>query len=191
MVSLEFLTVKKVYKSPFVINPGNSKKSWTGLLNKEALGECLERERTSFPRLYFVVWIIYTQHERCCAGKPELVKSLSIVGSICVGLLLRWELWSQSYRSSFRRFSAFSQQVQTLLLRHYFIVAKYGDARNQNWLPKSCCSRKVFVSQKFWPSRLFRFSIFPQPHDFCLRALQAVFGFRADHLSCLGMIWWH
>ncbi|KAJ7596607.1 dynein heavy chain protein 1 [Mycena floridula] len=62
-INTEFLTVmKKVYKSPFVIDVMNiqgiqkSLERLAELLNKiqKALGEYLERERASFPRFYFV-----------------------------------------------------------------------------------------------------------------------------------------
>lgn len=62
-INTEFLTVmKKVYKSPFVIDvmniPGIQKslERLADLLSKiqKALGEYLERERSSFPRFYFV-----------------------------------------------------------------------------------------------------------------------------------------
>ncbi|KAF7729943.1 hypothetical protein EC973_003356 [Apophysomyces ossiformis] len=62
-INTEFLTVmKKVYKSPFVVdvlNIPNIQKSLerlADLLSKiqKALGEYLERERASFPRFYFV-----------------------------------------------------------------------------------------------------------------------------------------
>ncbi|KAI8967648.1 dynein heavy chain [Mycotypha africana] len=62
-INTEFLTVmKKVYKSPFVLdvlNIPNIQKSLerlADLLSKiqKALGEYLERERSSFPRFYFV-----------------------------------------------------------------------------------------------------------------------------------------
>ena len=54
--------MKKVYKSPFVIDVMNiqgiqkSLERLADLLNKiqKALGEYLERERASFPRFYFV-----------------------------------------------------------------------------------------------------------------------------------------
>jgi dynein heavy chain 1, cytosolic len=62
-INAEFLTVmKKVYKSPFVLDVLNiqliqkSLERLAELLNKiqKALGEYLERERSSFPRFYFV-----------------------------------------------------------------------------------------------------------------------------------------
>jgi dynein heavy chain 1, cytosolic len=62
-INVEFLTVmKRVYKSPFVLdvlNIPNIQKSLERLADmlhkiQKALGEYLERERSSFPRFYFV-----------------------------------------------------------------------------------------------------------------------------------------
>lgn len=62
-INTEFLTVmKRVYKSPFVLDVMNiqsiqkSLERLAEMLNKiqKALGEYLERERSSFPRFYFV-----------------------------------------------------------------------------------------------------------------------------------------
>ena len=65
-INTEFLAVmKKVYKSPFVVDVMNiqgiqkSLERLAELLNKiqKALGEYLERERASFPRFYFAASI--------------------------------------------------------------------------------------------------------------------------------------